>query len=156
MIFIGVDVGMSGAIAGVDHTGEFVFAEEMPVFAEGKTTAVDAVAVSQLLSDKGPLLAAVEKVGAMPNQGVVSMFNFGKSYGTVLGVLGAMQIPITDVTPQLWKKHYGLIGKDKDAGRGVAIKLFPKASLARKKDHGKADALLIARWLLESHTRWMR
>ena len=59
-------------------------------------------------------LAALEKVGAMPGQGVVSMFTFGHAAGAVAGVLAALEVPVTLVTPQRWKKAAGLIGTDKD------------------------------------------
>jgi len=38
------------------------------------------------------------------------------------------------------------MGKEKDASRLKAIQLFPlsASNLSRKKDHGRADALLIA------------
>ena len=150
MIYIGIDVGVSGAIAAVDKGGAFLWCEEMPTIIDGKATAVDAIGLGRILfGGAGGVITAVavEKVGAMPGQGVTSMFNFGKSYGTVLGVVGALGFSRRDVTPQLWKKHFGLIGRDKDASRGEAIKMFPGASLSRKKDQGMAEALLIARWL---------
>jgi crossover junction endodeoxyribonuclease RuvC len=89
----------------------------------------------------------VEQVHAMPGQGVVSMFNFGHSCGTVMGVLGALGIPHTMVTPQAWKKSAGLIGTDKDAARARAIQLWPKWRELDKKGKGQAlaDAALIAR-----------
>ena len=149
-IFIGVDPGASGAIAGVDADGAFLFAKVMPVYVEGKSTAVDAVAVRRILDAWAITATAVERVSAMPGQGVSSMFNFGKSYGTVLGVIGAMGYSRRDVAPQSWKKHFNLLGTEKDASRGLAIKMFPGASLGRKKDHGMADALLIARWLRDT------
>lgn len=48
----------------------------------------------------------------------------------------------------MWKRRLGLIGQDKDVGRLLAIQRFPSAAhlLRRKKDHGRADALLIALW----------
>jgi crossover junction endodeoxyribonuclease RuvC len=82
----------------------------------------------------------------MPGQGVTSMFNFGHSCGTVMGVLGAMGLPHTLVTPQAWKKQAGLIGTDKDAARSRAIQLWPKWRELDKKGKGQAlaDAALIA------------
>jgi crossover junction endodeoxyribonuclease RuvC len=88
----------------------------------------------------------VEQVHAMPGQGVTSMFNFGHSCGTVMGVLGAMGLPCSLVTPQSWKKAAGLIGTDKDAARARAIQLWPKWRELDKKGKGQAlaDAALIA------------
>ena len=79
----------------------------------------------------------------MPGQGVSSMFNFGMGYGAIQGVLAGLCVPLHLVTPQKWKKHQGLIGKDKDCARTLAQQLYPEASLARKKDIGRADAILI-------------
>src|SRR5690606_2041087 len=90
--------------------------------------------------------AYVEKVGAMPGQGVSSMFNFGMGVGVLQGVLAACGIPYFLVTPQSWKKRASLSGKDKDMARTMAQQLYPSASLGRKKDIGRADAMLIARY----------
>ena len=92
--------------------------------------------------------AVLEAVSAMPGQGVSSTFHFGESVGVVLGVLGALQIPVRMVTPAKWKKAAGLLGRDKDAARTLAIQLHPEVAdqLARKKDTGRADAVGIARF----------
>ncbi len=47
----------------------------------------------------------VEKVHAMPGQGVTSMFSFGMSYGGILAILELKESPHTLVTPQAWKKE---------------------------------------------------
>lgn len=49
----------------------------------------------------------------------------------------------------MWKRRFGLIGQDKDAARLLAIQRFPATAfqLQRKKDNGRADALLIALWV---------
>jgi len=82
----------------------------------------------------------------MPGQGVSSVFSFGKSAGIIEGILAAEKIPMVLVTPQKWKKRAGIIGKEKDAARTLALQLYPQIAshLDRKKDVGRADALLIA------------
>jgi crossover junction endodeoxyribonuclease RuvC len=84
----------------------------------------------------------------MPKQGVASSFNFGHNVGTIMGVLGALYIPHTLVTPQAWKKAAGLIGTDKDAARARALQLWPTWRDLDKKAKGQAlaDAALIARY----------
>ena len=74
------------------------------------------------------------------------MYRFGHSCGSVAGVLGAMRIPVEYVSPQRWKRAFGLLGAHKDASRGKAIDLYPSAPLSLKKHHGRADAILLARW----------
>ena len=95
---------------------------------------------------KKEISVVVEKVSAMPGQGVTSMFNFGQSYGVIKGICSAMQLPIHFVTPAKWKKYFNLIKTEKDASRTKAIEIFPyfSSNLSRKKDSNKADAILIA------------
>jgi crossover junction endodeoxyribonuclease RuvC len=103
--------------------------------------------VSGIIASRSPTLAILEKVGAMPNQGVSSMFQFGRGVGMYEGVLAALQIPITYVTPQAWQKEMNVRG-GKDGSRARAAELYPAyASLfAKKKDDGRADAALMAFW----------
>jgi crossover junction endodeoxyribonuclease RuvC len=81
----------------------------------------------------------------MPNQGVSSMFTFGKSAGIIEGVLGAMNIPVTFVTPQKWIKAMSVVG-GKDGSRKRASELLPEfaSEFKRVKDNGRSDAALIA------------
>jgi crossover junction endodeoxyribonuclease RuvC len=96
-------------------------------------------------------MACVEKVGAMPGQGVTSMFNFGKSAGFIEGVLSALLIPYQLIPPAKWKREFSLIGKDKQASIITCRKLFPELDLKRTErcrtdSDGKAEALLLAEW----------
>lgn len=97
------------------------------------------------------LTIAIEYGWARPGEGVSSAFHAGR----MLGAIGAIAALMTDTTiirvfPQAWKKHMGLIGKDKDASRLLAQQWFPDAPLKRKKDHGRSEALLIAKYALET------
>ena len=94
------------------------------------------------------IFGAIEMVGGMPGQGVVSSFHFGQSYGTARCALTAMRIGYKLVTPPVWKKHHGLIGANKDSSRTIAIQKYPDAAqwFERKKDDGRAEAVLIAAW----------
>lgn len=97
-----------------------------------------------------PVRAVVEKVGAMPGQGVVSMFKFGENFGMIQGILQAFGIPYELVTPQKWKKEFGVTA-DKNTSIEVCKRLFPDVNLKRtercKKEHdGMAEALLMAEY----------
>ena len=94
----------------------------------------------------------IEKVSAMPGQGVTSMFNFGQSFGILKGICSAMQLPMDFVRPAKWKKYFNLINSEKDASRTKAIEIFPyfSSNLAKKKDSNKADAILIASYYYET------
>ena len=111
-------------------------------------TRVNGSSVAAFFMDSKAEHVYIEQVGAMPGQGVASMFNFGHSVGTVVGVMSALMIPYTLVTPQAWKRAAGLIGTDKDAARARALQLWPDWRELDKKGNGQAfaDAALIARY----------
>ena len=94
--------------------------------------------------------AAVEKVGAMPHQGTVSMFNFGKSCGFIEGVLATLDIPYQLISPQKWKAEFGL-NSDKQKSIEVCHKLFPDVDLlatprCKKPSDGKAESILLCEY----------
>lgn len=146
MRVIGIDPGATGAIVLLEN-GEPIEWTEMPIVKIGSATRVNAAALTDFIASCCCEHVYVESVHSMPKQGVASSFNFGHSTGTVMGVLGAMGLPHTLVTPQAWKKSVGLIGTDKDAARARAIQLWPKWTELYKKGKGQAlaDAALIAR-----------
>lgn len=146
MIIAGIDIGISGALAFLDGM-ELKAVHDMPV---GKTAGGKSVVISsqlrRIFDEVRPDMTYIENVHAMPKQGVSSVFSFGRSLGNIEGALGVLGIPFTYVEPTVWKRRYGLIGSEKDAARTTAARLFPIAPLARKKDIGRADAILIANW----------
>lgn len=140
---IGVDPGISGAIALIDDRGVLVDVYDMPVVA-GQ---VSPQLLGTLECWDGDQFGTVviEAVHAMPGQGVSSMHKFGRAVGIVEGVL--WRRPVEYVTPAVWKKALGL-GKDKELSRRRAIELWPGHAdkFARAKDDGRAEAALIALW----------
>jgi crossover junction endodeoxyribonuclease RuvC len=80
------------------------------------------------------------------------MFRFGCCYGALKMALTAFGVPYTAVTPTKWKPAVGIVkGADKEASRLRALQLFPDqaANLARKKDHARADSMLLAYYGIE-------
>ncbi len=147
MRVIGIDPGASGAIVVLEDDTPIEWTL-MPTVKVGSASRVNASALADFICGSEVDHVYVELVGAMPGQGVTSMFNFGHSTGTVMGVLGALGVPHTLVTPQAWKKAAGLIGKDKDAARARAIQLWPtwRELDAKGKGQAYADAALIGRY----------
>ena len=139
---VGIDPGLTGAIAFLEPGQPSV--EDAPVV----NREMNPAGMVALLRGPDIGLAVIERVGAMPKQGVASTFRFGFGCGVGRGVVAAMGIPIMLVTPQEWKREFGLIGQPKEASREKALQLFPELSgeLDLKKHHGRADALLIAEW----------
>lgn len=151
-MILGIDPGLSGAIALLDEEGEIIEIYDMPISAKtsGKGNQVNAYLLAGYIGIVNAdyslnISAVIERVHAMPKQGVTSSFGFGRTLGVIEGVLASLSIPIEWVTPQKWKKQNGLIGKDKDAARTLCIERYPKhlELFKRKKDCGRADAVLI-------------
>jgi len=152
-MIIGIDPGQTGAICKmVDNF--VVDLKDMPTCAKlhGKGQEINAAELASIIMEMKSGYqrseVIIEQVGAMPGNGGTGMFGFGDSFGVIRGVCGALQLPIHRVRPNWWKKKAGLIGKEKDAARTMAIQLHPEVAdmLTRKKDTGRADAILIARF----------
>jgi len=138
--FVGIDPGKSGALAVLYPNGSV------------ETQPFNAVNYVDVLSGLrgSDVICCVEKVSAMPGQGVVSMFNFGHNLGFIEGVLQANGIAYQLVPPQTWKKEFSL-SSDKAKSIEVCQKLFPKVSLlatdrSRKPSDGIAEAVLMAEY----------
>jgi crossover junction endodeoxyribonuclease RuvC len=149
MMLAAIDPGLGGALAVFDDAGALVALADTPTLvlkvARGTRQTFDIPGMCALL---GPHVGAglhvvIEEAQAMPGQGVRSMFSTGYGYGLWLGILAALQVPYTPVRSVVWKKACGL-GKDKEQARLRAQQLFPAADLRRKRDHGRAEALLLA------------
>ena len=159
-IYIGIDPGISGAVAFIDK--KQVIANDIPTIpitvGNKNKQGYNIKGMVDLLKpykDKKHHII-LEKVWAMPGQGVTSMFNFGMGYGIWLGILDALEMDYTCVPAQTWKKELlnHLIHKDmskqekkKQALIHVPV-LYPKAAelVKRQKDLGRADAILLAEY----------
>lgn len=158
-MIIAIDPGLSGAIAGLTDAGMFVGVFDLPIIRDKSLAWIDGNCLrsrifelqNELPNRRLPRFV-VERVSAMPGQGVTGMFTFGCTFGSILGVLQTLQYPIEFVTPVTWKRAVGLSGKakgPKEAKRAALDKarlLFPTADLGLQKHEGRAEALLLAHW----------
>ncbi len=143
MTYVGIDPGASGGIAVIAPHDSWAFA--MPE--TEKDVAQEIEAISGFSKNIRCLL---ERVHAMPGQGVTSMFNFGMNYGMLRMSLCCHLISFDDVTPQKWQKGFSLPSlkkagtntAKKNAHKARAQQLFPKLKVT----HKIADALLIAEY----------
>jgi crossover junction endodeoxyribonuclease RuvC len=149
MKLLGIDPGsISGAYAVLETTTGAAIVGDLPVADKN----INSSELSRLLRKYNPHTVILERVGAMPHQGVSSVFSFGRGVGRVEGVIGSCGLCLEYVTPVVWKKHFRLPGgsKNKELSRVRAIELYPSLEgLSRKKDSGRAEALLIAHWFAE-------
>ena len=161
MRIIGIDPGLSGAVAILDNLKIFDLFD-MPIMAEGKknknqlnSAQLVKIIRSHILTNDDTFVI-VEQVSAMPGQGVTSMFNFGQTFGAIKGICASLNLPIFYVRPNKWKKHFELINASKDASRTKVIEMYPSISdrLSRKKDVNKADAILIGRYFRDCRAQF--
>jgi Holliday junction resolvasome RuvABC endonuclease subunit len=149
MKILGVDPGIRGSFAIVEISDgaapQLVDAIDIPVAGVGAKERVDVLAIRNWVELHQPHYALVERA-AMPKQGASSSFKYGKSVGAIEAMIACCGIPITIVEPTAWKKLHQLRGGEKEVSRQRALQLFPTAHalFARRKDHGRAEAALIA------------
>ena len=134
---LGIDPGYSGCVVSLHReTGEV---DGLINLSETPHDIAEFVRARSLSIDK----AYLEKVGAMPRQGVSSTFKFGTSYGFCLGLLTSLLVPFEEVTPAKWQQVMKCrSGGDKKITKAAAQRLFPRMKVT----HKNADALLIAEY----------
>lgn len=148
MRILGIDVGLNGALALIED-GQLLEVHDMPTVTlerNSKTKRmVNAQALSLIIRGSKADAAYLERLSAMPGQGVTSMFSMGQSLGVVLGILAAYQIATTTIPPRTWQKALD-VPQGKDGSRYRAAQLFPESAdlFQRVKDDGRSDATLIA------------
>lgn len=138
--YLGCDPGQSGGLAIIGYNLKAPTVFKMPAT---ERDLYDLVFSLRKWEDM-QVFGAVEKVHAMPKQGVTSMFTFGMGYGALRMALIAADISFRDVTPQAWQKALGCLTRgDKNVSKAMAQQLFPTVKFT----HATADAALIAEWL---------
>lgn len=167
--FVGIDPGLDGAIALLRGPEEIVFFDtptlEVAVRPKRRRE-YDVSAIAGLLRKWASeancrnrlLTVAIEKQQVMPaiagnnrdgqgQKGSFGHFQTGLGYGILIGVCAGCDLPFTVIAPMSWKAELLRdMPKGKDSSRVAAMRLFPVSAkgLQRKKDHARADALLIA------------
>lgn len=194
-MIVGIDPGGNGAVAILDSKGNLTSVVDMPMYEEKIEKRVKAKSGTKNEKDKLVKTVkkiqkkmhlehkelfkiiptcdniALEKVSAMPGQGAVAMFTFGKLYGAIKAVSDIKAETVYDIRPTEWQKHFNLTkskadkeGKTKsdlvkqhkiDIANKV-LELYPEAELYTKRGalkDGRADAILIARYLFETQQK---
>jgi hypothetical protein len=155
MVVIGIDIGITGAAAAVDTHGT-CSVQDLPITGGVSAKRIDGRALILLLRQFVPpgetATCVIEDVRVRQIRGrQMSHANEGnlmRSRGIVEAVADIMRLDLRVIQPATWKRFYGLLGKDKNAARGMAAKLYPIQSSAfkRVKDHNRAEAVLIAHY----------
>lgn len=160
MIIIGIDPGLTGACAVMDHNGvRAVF--DLPTMQAPEVgpeamiqRKIDGRTLCQLLlkhcpADEGKPYVILEKVGTMggKNNAVQTQGALLRTLGAIEAVIECLNYRVRYVAPQTWKKLY-MLKSAKAQSLETARKLHPEAAgdLARVKDHNRAEAVLLAHW----------
>src|SRR5262249_22241454 len=119
---------------------------DIPVVGVAAKERIDVAAIVAFIRLHQPQHAFIERAQAMPKQGASSGFKYGRAVGAIEAAIVCCDIPMSIIEPSMWKKFHGLYQAEKEESRQRALQLFPAAHalLARKMDHGRAEAALIA------------
>jgi crossover junction endodeoxyribonuclease RuvC len=149
-MIVGIDPGIHGAAAALCERRGMLAVIDLPTHQVGKRLEIDSYALLRWLRIVRPHRIVIENVHSMPKEGVVSAFRFGVAVGMIKAmchvVVQASDLELVEAA--VWKEYFDLVGCDKEASRQLALTLFPMhaAVLARKKDHQRAEGMLIAKW----------
>jgi hypothetical protein len=143
----GIDPGVDGAAAFVDTDSATAQVVDLPQGPHG----TDPVALQELLTDVwGVRSVWVEDNRANGRNGSLANFSMGRSMGLIIATVMTAGIVLHRIKPVEWQRGVGLsnvpAAKRKEASRMRALELFPdcREQLKRKRDHNRAEALLIA------------
>lgn len=167
MLILGIDPGLSGAMALYDPEGGLLTVEDIPTLellkAGKKRRTYDPYEIARWIDVMSPQigLVMVEQVCAMPSRGVggevrgmgaQSSFAFGEVFGFLKGVCTAHFLRVETVVPQTWRRAMGVKG-GKDESRARASVLMPRSAETwrLKKHDGRAEAALIAMYGARLH-----
>jgi len=148
-MILGIDPGGGGALCFADFEKGLLDIVDMPIVAllrNGKIKReISAAMLAAVIRARRPDVAWLERVNAMPGQGVSSVWAFARGVGALEGVLAALNVPTYYVAPRVWQAKVAQ-RPGKDGGRERASQLFPAyaSMFLRVKDDGRSDAALIA------------
>lgn len=146
-LFTGVDPGQNGAIATITDGGEVLSVSR---FSEAETHGRIALIVADHIAEVArihpDISATIERVGAMPKQGVASMFTFGRVYGEAFGGLLCSGVKVHQATPATWQRDLGLPKRSETTAHKRAIKEAAEAHFARRFTLAECDAVWLAEW----------
>lgn len=163
MIYLGIDPGLDGGIAGLKVVGDSqeLFLVKTPVIG-GRD--YDVQAMKEILRDwhkwHGPSFTTIENQVSMPGQGLTSTLQTGKGFGIWLGLLAALEMPFQVIQAASWQRKMftGVKGTldTKEKSEVIAKRLFPGADFRRseratKASDGLTDAACIAEFGRRTH-----
>ena len=153
MIAVGIAPGKSGGLVTIHSKNNECSMHKCPSTTQEMASLLR-TAKNSAFVDNLPILVAIEKVHAFPTDARSAAFKFGMNYGMWLGIIGALNIPLIEVTPQMWMKSYAPLPKIKQERKKkikeIATEIFEDVySNENRVTYAVSDAALIALWCLE-------
>lgn len=169
-LYAGIDPGLKGGIAIINHKREIVICAPMPITGTGKSKDIDLVVILDIFRDHYDNIKTVvieeqhvmhrrDKHGQVVRQGVQSSANTLARYRLIEGALRALGLPLLVLRAQKWQKVM-LAGTSpgydsKTRSKLVARALFPDFDFTTRQratrvvdtqamHDGMTDAILMA------------
>ncbi len=159
---IGVDLGLTGAISLIDRYGAVLACHDMPTYPvvvnkkkRNKLAIESCVMFVRQAIDSGAGVLVIEDVHAMGGStGNNAAFSLGGARATFETVCVMLDLPCVAVLPTTWKRHYDLLKTEKEVSIERAKNVIENSHkyLTRKKDHGRAESMLIAKYWADTNS----
>lgn len=145
--YLGIDPGQRGGYALLGADGTVIVCEALPDTDAELWEAMQGLAA---LRDT-QILACLERVGASPQMGRVSIWTFARQVGAIQMALLAARIRYWEVAPARWQRALGCLSRgNKRRTLEAAQRLFPETRVTL----ATADALLLAEFARRTFTTY--
>jgi crossover junction endodeoxyribonuclease RuvC len=165
MLYIGIDTGVTGAVAAVNREGTYIGVQDLPIVQHGTAKFIDAFALLNILNEWQatardtahglcpPCRVYIESATAMggAKMGVSAIAQVGRSLGCAVATVTIFGQPFEMVAPVVWKRRMSILApkgstdkQKKEIALSKARGMFPGAELELQKHHNRAEALLLA------------
>jgi crossover junction endodeoxyribonuclease RuvC len=152
-LILGVDPGYTGALCLIDPgaggAGRIVTMKDMPLAQVKERNEIDVGELNRWVDfhSREIRFAVIEKVGPRPGESPDRVFRFGYGAGVIHGICAGNWTSVFFVQPAVWKSLMN-VTSDKDTSLELARKSFPddEQLFRRQKDHGRAEAALLAKF----------
>ena len=149
---MGIDPGTIGGISIIENNPnklpKIIFAKKMPTVSLYGKKIVDTKKLFDFINNFKIDVSIIEKVHAMPRQGVTSSFQFGRSFGAIETLAYLLSQRVDYVAPVVWKKYLGVGSSKKDSLDMARLKFGENEIWNKKTNDGIAEAsLLVLYWL---------
>lgn len=124
--------------------------QQQPAVSSITTSDDDATTTTSSNCEEVVVRAVMEYNPPLGFSGSYAWYSLGFAVGTFNSQFTTLSIPYQTVRAKTWKNNIGLIQQGKAGSIQLAKELLPQVInlLQRKKDHGRAESLLIAAWAL--------